>query len=157
MNPDQNINPEEALAAVFGEPKQIAEGITAFGGVVYSYTRAQAVADGVQVEVTKTAQEAGIRFPVFLTRTVYDAYVALPAGGRAQAPGQDEAGRLWDIVWMLRFAIQRTKRGVERLQFALYVRNDNRAAKLVKLVAVAGPLDIDDPAPCITVMMPDED
>ena len=46
---------------------------------------------------------------------------------------------------------------MKRLPFALYVRNDNRAAKLVKLIAVAGPLDIDDPAPCITVMMPDED
>ena len=44
-----------------------------FGEVIYSYTRAQAVADGVQVEVTKTAQEAGIKFPVFLTRTVFDA------------------------------------------------------------------------------------
>ena len=153
MNPDQNINPEEALRAVFGEPKQIADGITAFGDVVYSYTRAQAVADGVQVEVTKTAKEAGIRFPVFLTRTVFDAYVAVPP----DVSGQDEAGRLWDIVWMLRFAIQRTKRGVERLPFALYVRNDNRAAKLVKLIAQAGPLDIDDPAPAITVMMPDED
>jgi hypothetical protein len=151
MNPDQNINPEEALRAVFGEPKQIAEGITAFGDVVYAYTRAQAVADGVQVEVTKTAQEAG--FPVFLTRTVFDAYVAVPP----DVSGQDEAGRLWDVVWMLRFAIQRTKRGVERLPFALYVRNDNRAAKLVKLIATCGPLDVDDPAPCITVMMPDED
>ena len=29
-----------------------------FGEVIYSYTRSQAVADGVQVEVTKTAQEA---------------------------------------------------------------------------------------------------
>ena len=121
--------------------------------VVYSYTRAQAVADGVQVEVTKTAQEAGIRFPVFLTRTVYDAYVTVPP----DVSGQDEAGRLWDVVWMLRFAIHRTSRGVERLPFALYVRNDNRAAKLIKLIAVAGPLDIDDPAPAITVMMPDED
>ena len=153
MNPDQNINPEEALRAVFGEPKQIAEGITAFCSVVYSYTRAQAVADGVQVEVTKTAQEAGIRFPVFLTRTVYDAYVTVPEGVTAQ----DEAGRLWDIVWMLRFAIQRTRSGVQRLPFALYVRNDNRAAKLVKLIAMAGPLDIDDPSPAITVMLPDED
>ena len=124
-----------------------------FGEVVYAYTRAQAVADGVQVEVTKTAQEAGIRFPVFLTRTVFDAYVAVPP----DVSGQDEAGRLWDVLWMLRFAIQRTKGGVERLPFALYVRNDNRAAKLVKLIAVAGPLDIDDPAPAITVMMPDED
>ena len=153
MNPDQNINPEEALRAVFGEPKQIADGITAFGPVVYSYTRAQAVADGVQVEVTKTAQEAGIRFPVFLTRTVYDSFVAVPPGVTAQ----DEAGRLWDIVWMLRFAILRSRPGCDRLPVALYVRNDNRAARLIKLVAVCAALDIDDPQPSITVMLPDED
>mgnify|MGYP003530105580 CR=1 FL=1 len=41
--------------------------------------------------------------------------------------------------------------------FRLHVRNDNRAAKLIKLIATCGPLDIDDPAPAITVMMPDED
>ena len=127
-----------------------------FGPVIYSYTRAQAVADGVQVEVTKTAQEAGIKFPVFLTRTVFDAYVAVP-GGRAQAPGQDEAGRLWDIVWMLRFGILRSRPGCDRIPVAFYVRNDNRAARLVKLIATCGPLDIDDPQPAITVMMPDED
>jgi len=39
----------------------------------------------------------------------------------------------------------------------MYVRNDNRAARLVKLIATCGPLDIDDPRPAITVMMPDED
>ena len=44
-----------------------------FGPVIYSYTRAQAFADGVQVEVTKTAQEAGIKFPMFLTRAVFEA------------------------------------------------------------------------------------
>ena len=88
MTQDQNINPEEALAAVFGEPQQIADGITAFGPVVYSYTRAQAVADGVQVEVTKTAQQAGIKYPMFLTRAVWDAYVAVPEGVTAQ----DESG-----------------------------------------------------------------
>ena len=153
MNEDQNINPEEALAAIFGEQKQIAEGITAFGPVVYSYTRKQAIADGVQVEVTKTAQEAGIRFPVFLTRTMFDAYVAVPPGVTAQ----DEAGRLWDVVWMTRFAIIRARPGVQRIPVALYIRNDNHRAKLVKLVAVCGPFDIDDPQPAITVMMPDED
>ena len=124
-----------------------------FGPVIYSYTRAQAVADGVQVEVTKTASEAGIKFPVFLTRTVFDTYVEVPPG----VTGQDEAGRLWDIVWMLRFAILRARAGVQRIPVALYVRNDNRAARLIKLVATCGPLDIDDPQPAITVMMPDED
>ena len=124
-----------------------------FGPVIYSYTRAQAVADGVQVEVTKTAQEAGIKFPMFLTRAVFDNYVAVPEG----VTGQDEAGRLWDVIWMARFAILRGRPGVDRIPVALYVRNDNRAARLVKLIATCGALDIDDPQPAITLMLPDED
>ena len=124
-----------------------------FGPVVFAYTRKQALADGMQVDVTKTAQEAGIRLPVFLTRAVFDDYVTVPPNVTAQ----DEAGRLWDVIWMTRFAIQRSHGHTDRLPVALYVRNDNRAAKLVKLVAQCGPLDIDDPAPCITIMMPDED
>ena len=124
-----------------------------FGDVIYSYTRAQAVADGVQVEVIKTAQEAGIKFPMFLTRAVFDKYVAVPEG----VNGQDEAGRLWDVVWMTRFAILRARPGVDRIPVAFYVRNDNRAARLVKLTATCSALDIDDPQPTITVMMPDED
>ena len=124
-----------------------------FGEVVYAYTRAQSVADGVQVEVTKVAQEAGIRHPMFLTRAVYDAYVTVPPDVTAQ----DEAGRLWDIVWMLRFAVRKQRQSAVRLPFALYVRSDNHKARLVKLVATCGPLDVDDPQPAITVMMPDED
>jgi hypothetical protein len=109
-----------------------------FGEIIYSYTRAQAIADGVQVEVTKTA---------------FDAYVTVPP----DVTGQDEAGRLWDVVWMLRFAIRKAQPGQARLPFALYVRNDNRAPRLIKLVAMCGPLDMDAPEPAITVMMPDED
>jgi hypothetical protein len=124
-----------------------------FGEIIYAYTRAQAVADGFQVEVTKTAQEAGIKFPVFLTRAVYDAFVTVPP----EVTGQDEAGRLWDVVWMLCFAIRKAVPGQNRLPFALYVRNDNHRAKLVKLIATCGPLDMDDPQPAITVQLPDED
>jgi hypothetical protein len=124
-----------------------------FGEPLYTYTRAQAIADGEQVEVTKTAAEAGIKFPVFLTRTVFDDFVAVPPG----VTGQDEAGRLWDLVWMTRMAIIRARPGCDRLPVALYVRNDNHRARLVKLVAMCGPLDIDDPAPAITVLLPGED
>ena len=125
-----------------------------FGPVIYSYTRSQAIADGFQIEVSKVAREAGITYPVFLTRAVYDNYVTVPAG----VTGQDEAGRLWDVIWMLRFAIRKAQPGQARLPYALYVRNsDNHPARLIKLIAVCGPLDIDDPAPAITVMMPDED
>ena len=133
MNPNQNESP--------------------FGEVIYSYTRKQAIADGVQVDVSTVAAEADIRFPVFLTRTVFDAYVTVPPN----VSGQDEAGRLWDIVWMLRFAVQRSRPGCDRLPVALYVRNDNRKPRLIKLIATCGALDIDDPQPAITVMLPDED
>ena len=124
-----------------------------FGEVIYTYTRKQAVADGFQVDASATAKEAGIRFPVFLTRTVFDAYVAVPP----DVQGQDESGRLWDFVWMLRYAISRARGHSDRVPVALYVRNDNRRAKLVKLIAQCGPLDMDDPQPAITVMLPDED
>jgi hypothetical protein len=124
-----------------------------FGEVIFAYTRKQAVADGVQVDVSTTAKEAGIKFSMFLTRAVFDAYVAVPPNVTAQ----DEAGRLWDIVWMTRFGILLARSGVDRIPVALYIRNDNRAARLVKLVAVCGPLDVNDPQPAITVMLPDED
>ena len=150
MNHDQNIDPLEALAAVFGEPKQVADGITAFGPVVYAYTRAQAVADGVQVEVTKTAQEAGIKFPMFLTRAVYEAYVTVPEGVTAQ----DEAGRPWDIVWMTRFGILRARPGVDRIPVALYGRDDKCPRPLLTELGSAAPgLPLfvgffNSPAPC---------
>jgi len=57
----------------------------------------------------------------------------------------------------LRTAIRKAAQGQSRLPFALYVRNDNRAPRLVKLVATCGALDMDDPQHAITVMMPDED
>ena len=124
-----------------------------FGRIIHNYSRAEALADGLQVRVSNTAAEAGILFPVFLTSTVYDTYVASPPLGS----GQDEVGRLWDILWMLRFAIRRAPAGAQRIPVALYVRNDNRAPRLIKLIATCGPLDFDDPQPAITVMMPDEE
>src|SRR5215471_17777299 len=113
MNTSNNNQPNN-----MNEEPTAADRLSFFGGIIYAYTRAQAVADGVQVEVTKTAQEAGIKFPVFLTRAVYDAYVTVPPG----ITGQDEAGRLWDIVWMTRFAILRSSDHCDRLPVALYVR-----------------------------------
>lgn len=122
--------------------------------IVITYTRGQAIADGFQIDVTKTAQEAGIRFHMFITRAVWDAYVTVPPGVSCQ----DEAGRCWDIVWMTRFAILRHRQSGDRVPVALYVRNsDTEPARLIKLVAMCGALDIDDPQPAITVMMPDED
>ena len=117
--------------------------------VIYAYTRKDALNDGVQIDVSEVAREAGLKFPVYLTRAVWESYVTVPDGVRCQ----DEKGRLWDIVWMLRCAARRTS-GPQML-FGLHVRNDNRdrTPPLVNLKAVCGPRDIDDPQPAITVML----
>jgi hypothetical protein len=41
------------------------------------------------------------------------------------------------------------------LRYVVYVRNDDRRARPVRLKAVCGPGD--DGAPCLTVMLPEED
>jgi hypothetical protein len=118
--------------------------------VVYSYSRAQAIADGILVDVGDTAREAGISYPVAMTRAVWEKCVALPV----DHAGQDEAGRLWDVCWMFRCAARQCPG--DRLSFDLYVRNCERdTVDLVTLKAVCGPGDT--LAPVITIMLPDED
>ena len=78
--------------------------------------------------------------------------VAVPPGVECQ----DEAGRLWDVLWLLRWAISRSADGSE-VRFGVHVRNDNRerTPPLVRLKALCGPGDQGEPV--ITVLMPDED
>ena len=119
--------------------------------LVHSYSRKQALEDGVLIDVTETAREAGFRYPVALTAAAYAEYVAVPDG----VTGQDIQGRLWDMLWMLLNAIRRGG-DTDRVPFELYVRNsDRRPAKLVRLVGHCGPGD--DLEPVITVMLPGED
>jgi hypothetical protein len=121
--------------------------------LIYAYTRAQAIEDGELVDVSETAREAGIKFPVVVTRAVWVKYVEVPEGVTCQ----DERGRLWDIVWMFRCAA--AKFDGDTLLFKLYVRNHNRERltpqDLVTLKAICEPGDTAEPV--ITIMLPDED
>jgi hypothetical protein len=61
--------------------------------LISSYTRSEALADGVLVDVTETAREAGFVIPVALTRAAWDLCVALsPAAERSC---NDEPGRCY--------------------------------------------------------------
>ena len=126
-----------------------------FGDVIYAYTRKQAIEDGVLVDVSETAKEAGFKFPVALTRAVWEDCVAWTPEDTKRQTHQDEAGRLWDVVWMLSLA---AKRGGQEIRFSLYrVPRGGRGhkARLVTLKALCGPGD--NAEPVITVMQPDED
>jgi hypothetical protein len=113
--------------------------------IISRYSRAQAIEDGVLVDVSETAREAGIKYPVALTRAVFERCVALPKRYRGL---EDERGRLWDVVSMYRFAA-RAASG-DTLRYRLTV-----SRRLVVLKAVCGPGDTAEPV--LTIMLPEED
>jgi hypothetical protein len=119
--------------------------------IISSYSRADAIDDGTLIDVSDIAREAGIAFPAAVTAAVWGRCVEVPPGIECQ----DEAGRLWDVLWMLRCAIG--KASGSRVDFGVHVRNDNRerTPPLVRLYALCGAGDEGEPV--ITVMMPDED
>lgn len=123
--------------------------------LVSVYTRAQAIEDGVLIDVsdTREAKECGIRFPIAVTRAVWDNYIKVPKGVKFQ----DQHARLWDILFMLRHAIKTSPPSTDRILFQLHVRNDNleRTPPLVTLKALCHPDDHAEPV--ITIMRLDED
>ena len=62
--------------------------------LIHAYTRKQALADGVLIDVTTTAKEVGFCFPVAVTAVLWSQYVRVSDG----VEGRDEAGRLWDFL-----------------------------------------------------------
>jgi DNA repair protein RadC len=69
--------------------------------VIYSYTRSQALADGVLVDVSQMASEAGFRY---LTAITADLHARLTPNQWEVDLGQSYEGRVWDVVFMASFA-----------------------------------------------------
>lgn len=119
--------------------------------LVFSYSRRQAIADGVLLDVTAVAQEAGFRYPVALTAAAWADCVAWRGGAGA---GQCEAGRLWDVLFMARFAARQSAGST--LLFSVRVLHErHRPPDEVWLRMVVGPGDSLEPV--ITIMTPNED
>jgi hypothetical protein len=91
--------------------------------------------------------------PVALTAAAWVKCVAVPSAVSCQ----DEAGRLWDVLTMLRLAVRGQPDGAREVRFGVHVRSDNRdrTPPLVRLKALCGPGDEGEPV--LTVMLPDED
>lgn len=123
--------------------------------VIHAYTRAEAIGDGVLVDVTDTAREAGYLLPVAMTAAAWAEAVAWDESNRAP---QDVAGRLWDVLWMARPAAARTGFGQTRIAFDV-LRVPNVAAATephgVTLYVHIGPGD--DGHAVLTVLLPHED
>jgi hypothetical protein len=124
---------------------------------IHTYTRAQAINDGILVDVTPTAREAGFNFPCALTAAAHAEAVAWDGENDAF---QQETGRLWDVLTMARVSAHGASRGTTSDRVALKVlRIPNRPhahqATLTTLHLHIGPGDTR--APVLTIMTPGED
>lgn len=129
-----------------------------FGEVISTYTRAQAIEDGVLIDTGSMAQEAGFKWPVAVTSAAWADCIAWTEDDNRQQVYQDESGRLWDVLFMASHAIRNGSGSGDRLLFKLYrVRRDgySKEAILATLKLIVGPGDQGEPV--ITVMLPDED
>jgi hypothetical protein len=71
--------------------------------LIHRYSRADAIRDGVLIDVTTAAREAGIRWPVALTRAAWERCVRVPDDVECQ----DEADRPWGVLWLLALTARR--------------------------------------------------
>jgi len=129
-----------------------------FGEEIFTYTRAQAIEDGVLIDVGAMAREAGFKWPVAITSAAWDDCVTWSEGDSDKQVHQDQSGRLWDVLFMASHAIRKGPDSGDRLLFQLYrVPRDGKAteAGLVTLKLMVGPGDSGEPV--ITIMEPHED
>lgn len=129
-----------------------------FGDVIYSYTRAQAIEDGVLIDATEMAVDAGFKYPVALTAATWADCVAWSDADNEWQAYQDQSGRLWDVLFMASYAVRTANNANQQLRFDLQrIPRDGRTTKSQRLTLklVLGPGD--DGEPVITIMLPEED
>jgi hypothetical protein len=124
--------------------------------LIYSYSREEAINDGVLVDVTNTAKEAGFICSVALTQSVNEAINEIPKGFE----WQDEKGRLWDLINILFYSV-RFNKNKSIITFKVLMPHcfyNNKGKKIIEdklnLKCVAGPGDKGELV--LTVMLPHE-
>ena len=121
--------------------------------LIFTYTRAQALADGALVDVSTLAAEAGFTFPVAVTIALWEAIETIP---EPYAGFETPEGRLWDVLFLARIAIQRSKGGGSQLLYPLLLHTDKTPGDTAyRIQLVCGPGD--NAEPVITLMQPKED
>ena len=126
--------------------------------VIFSYTRKQAIEDGVLVDLTPFAKETGFKISVACTAAVWHEYVVPPE--KMKQWGQSERGRAHDLLWMLFVAIRSRKtkapaEGEDLLSYEVLFPQEPGKTVTVKFKAICGPGD--DGEPVLTLMLPTED
>nr|WP_326532008.1 DUF6573 family protein [Rhodoferax sp.] len=127
-----------------------------FGPVIYGYSRAQAISDGVLIDVSVMAKGVGFSVPVAITSAVWSDCVEWNDRDSSRQTYQDESGRLWDVLWMAHLAARRAQGGEVAYTLRRVPRGGSgQRPREVTLHLHIGPGDAAEPV--ITLMMPGED
>ena len=120
--------------------------------LVYVYTRAQAIADGVLHDVTEIAKLNGFSIPVAVTDTIFQKFL-LPSPELVEY-GQSYEARLLDVLMVLYFKIRSLPRDHigSRITFTVKFLMDAENGEYVEpeLTADCGPGDHGEPV--ITIL-----
>lgn len=120
--------------------------------LIYSYSRKEALEDGVLIDVSEIAKEAGFIIPTAVTSNLYETYVK-PSDAVNQC-GQSIEGRLWDILQLLRLSIKDIEPDTSILFFHVnfLMQNGIKRVKLKSVIAGG-----DNGEPVLTIMNENED
>lgn len=129
-----------------------------FGEVISSYSRSQAIDDGVLIDVTTTAKEANFKIPVAMTSAAWVDCVEWPEDlNDSRGTCQDQNGRLWDVLWMAFLAARSASPGTSSIPYKISrVPRDGVSTQSedVSLVLRIGGGDSGEPV--MTIMQPGE-
>ena len=120
--------------------------------MIYSYTRKQAIDDGVLIDVSSQARETGFKIPVCVTDHLYHGYVV--PSKELQEEGQSTEGRLHDLFMMTQAAAA-TRWEDNRVYYEVLFKTKPRTLETVQCLAVVGPGDEGEPV--MTLMLPGDE
>lgn len=120
--------------------------------LIYSYSRKQAIDDGVLVDVTAQARETGFKLHTVVTDKLYRSYIVPPAG--LEGEGQSVEGRLHDVLWMV-LAAARKQPNCSRVETDVLFLMAPGHQKKIRVIAVVGPGDEGEAV--MTIMLPGDD
>ena len=117
--------------------------------IISVYTRQQAIEDGIFVDVTEVAKEAGIKHPVAVTANLFHTHV----NPDPMPQGQDLQVRLWDLLNMFAFCC---KGMIGKLDGNMAVFPVSFSGTEVTIWAFIEPQSPTDPSPAINLMLPED-
>ena len=134
--------------------------------IIDVYSRKDAISDGVQIRIPDAIRmEAGIKFPMFVTKKVWEKYLVAPI----EMKEQSFDGRVWDLLSIFRHFAPKTSSNKFTMQVIFrmpdkgnwekheVIFEGDREMRAVNFECTIEAMDFDDASPVIIINCPGED